>query len=179
MFTLKLPSVEIYDEEKNLFTTSKEKIVVLEHSLVSISKWESKWHRPFLSKAEKSLEESMDYIRCMIVTPNITADDIFPILTTQNVTDIQEYIASKQTATTINTKNKPSNEIITSEIIYYWMVAHNIPFECQKWHLNRLLMLISVCNEKNAPQKKMSKKDVASKYRSLNEQRRKAHKTKG
>jgi len=179
MLTITIPEIEIYNDKLNLFTKFKEHTLQLEHSLIAISKWESKWNKPFLSKTEKTLEESLYYIYCMVINNNVDYTYISTALPSELIDEIQEYIKSPMTATTINSKNKQSNEIITSEVIYYWMVAHTIPFECQKWHLNRLLMLISVCNEKNAPKKKMSKKEIAARNRSLNSQRRAQYNTKG
>jgi hypothetical protein len=152
----------------------------LEHSLVSLSKWESKWNKPFLSKDFKTHEETLDYIKCMTINQNIDPD-VYNGLTSEHITMINNYIESPMTATTFSDskQNKSNREIITSELIYYWMIALNIPFECQKWHLNRLLTLIRVCNIKNAPPKKMSKRATASQYAALNAARRKQMNTKG
>lgn len=179
MLEITIPGIELYDEEKNEFINYDEKTVKFEHSLVSVSKWESKWCKPFLSGKEKTAEEILDYIICMTVTEGIT-DDIYSRLTQENFSKINEYIGHPMTATTFNDERKTgSREIITSEIIYYWMVAFNIPFECQYWHLNRLLTLIKVCNIKNNPPKKMSKQEVLSRNKALNEARKRELKTKG
>lgn len=179
MLEITIPGIELYDEEKNEFINYDEKTVRFEHSLVSVSKWESKWCKPFLSGKEKTAEEILDYIICMTVTEGIT-DDIYSRLTQENFSKINEYIGHPMTATTFNDERKSgSREIITSEIIYYWMVAFNIPFECQYWHLNRLLTLIKVCNIKNNPPKKMSKQEVLSRNKALNEARKRELKTKG
>lgn len=179
MLKVTFPSNELYDESKEEFINIKEKTVLLEHSLVSISKWEAKWKKAFLGKNEKTEEESMDYIRCMMVTPNVD-HNIMLSITNEIVKQIDEYIGDSMTATTINSINKEKNrDIVTSELIYYWMVALNIPFECQKWHLNRLLTLISVCNVKNSPPKKMSKKEIASRNKSINAARKKQFNHKG
>ena len=174
---------ELYSESKNEFIQLKllnDVELVLEHSLVSISKWESKWHKPFLSKAPKTTDETLDYIKCMTITQNVNPD-VYLCLTDKNVKDIKEYIDDPITATTI--KNRPngphSREQVTSELIYYWMIALQIPFECQKWHLNRLLMLIEVCNVKNAPQKKMSKADILRQNHAINSARRAKYHTRG
>ena len=157
MLTIVIKRNEQYDEIKEEFIESKKQILQLEHSLVSLSKWESKWHKPFLSKEEKTHEETIDYIRCMTITQNVDSD-MYNFISKAEMKKITNYIEDPMTATVIsNTKKLYSKEIITAELIYYSMVALNIPFECQKWHLNRLLMLIEVCNIKNTPPKKMNK----------------------
>lgn len=179
MLHITIPSVEYFDDNKNEFIVSKEKNLTLEHSLVSISKWEANWKKPFLSKTEKTEAETLDYVKCMTVTQNVS-DEVYYAIPYNEMKKIQKYIEDAQTATTINNKNdKKSKDVITSEIIYYWMVSYNIPFECQKWHLNRLLTLINVCNIKNAPQKKMSKKELATRNRSLNAARKQQLNNKG
>ena len=144
----------------------------LEHSLVSLSKWESKHHKLFLDKNKKSTEEMIDYIRCMTLTQNVNPE-AYNYLTQKNIADIQKYIDDPMTATTITeTEHKASNgERVSSELIYYWMIALNIPSEYQKWHLNRLLMLIKVCNIKNSPPKKMSQRELLRRNRALNDSR--------
>lgn len=179
MLRITIPSIELYDEKNNEFFSSKEQTLQLEHSLVSISKWESKWHKPFLTKEEKTIEETMDYIRCMTITQNVD-DKIYKCITDDNLKQVKDYIEDDMTATTFSNESKTTNrEIITTEIIYYWMIAFNIPFECQKWHLNRLLTLINVCNIKNSPKKKMSKNEIMSRNSALNTARRKALHSKG
>jgi hypothetical protein len=163
----------VYNDETNEFGKSKEHELCLEHSLVSLSKWESKWHKPFLTKDEKTVEETIDYIRCMTITQNVDSKT-YDFITIDNISQVREYIEAKMTATTFSNNNQKitNREVITSEIIYYWMVAMNIPFECQKWHLNRLLTLINVCNIKNSPPKKMGKREVMSRNAALNAARR-------
>ena len=178
MLNIVVPDQEFFNEETQEFFTLKGQTLQLEHSLVSLSKWESKWNKPFLSKNEKTLKETIDYIRCMTITQNVKPY-IYDMLTNENILDINKYIDSPMTATTFNVNNTPSREIVTSEIIYYWMISLNIPLECQKWHLNRLLTLIRVCNLKNAPSKKMSKKEIMSRNAALNAARRKKLNTKG
>jgi len=177
MLPLVIPETELYDEVRNEFIFVKQQKLVLEHSLLSLSKWESKWHKPFLSKKEKTEDEIFDYIRCMTV--NSVDENVYLCLSQEMVNQINKYIEDSMTATTINDKRSPSREIVTAEIIYYWMVALQIPFECQKWHLNRLLTLIDVCSIKNQPPKKMSQKAILSRNASLNAARRRALHSKG
>ena len=179
MLTITIPGVELWDERTSEFVTTKEQTLHLEHSLVSVSKWESKWCKPFLSKEQKTFEESADYVRCMTITQNVDPN-VYKCLTDENMRQVNAYIEAPMTATTFsNDKKAPNREIVTSELIYYWMIASQIPSEYQKWHLNRLLTLINVCNIKNTPSKKMSKKDIMSRNRALNEARRKRLNTKG
>lgn len=180
MLIITIPATEQFDEIRGEFLVTKEHTLQLEHSLVSISKWESKWCKPFLGKNDKTAAETIDYIKCMTLNKNIS-DEVYGCLTQNNIRDINEYIGAPMTATYFytNERGKKNNEQITSELIYYWMIALNIPFECQKWHLNRLLTLIRVCNVKNSPPKKMSKRDIASRNAQLNAARRKQLNTKG
>lgn len=180
MLKITVPARELYDEEKNLFFTTKEQTLCLEHSLVSLSKWESRWCKPFISKEEKTADETIDYIKCMTLTQNVDPN-IYLAITDDIVDKVNDYIDAPMTATTFSNigDNRPSREIVTSELIYYWMVAFTIPSKYEKWHLNRLLTLIRICNIKNQPPKKMSQRETARHYASLNESRRKQHKTKG
>ena len=180
MLQITIPSVELWDEETQEFKQTKEYVLQLEHSLVSISKWESKWNKVFLSKEEKTYEETIDYIKCMTITQNIP-DETYRYITKSNVDKIDNYISAPMTATWfVKDKSTNSNrETVTSELIYYWMIALNIPFECQKWHLNRLLTLIRVCNIKNTPPKKMSKRSLMKRNAALNAARRKQFNTTG
>lgn len=170
----------MWDEAKQEFISTKEQTLQLEHSLVSLSKWESKWHKPFLSKDEKTYEETIDYIKCMTITKNVSPE-VYMCLTSENIGQVNQYIEDPMTATTFRDEkhSAPNREIITSEVIYWWMIANNIPPEYQKWHLNRLLTLIKVCNIKNQPPKKMSQKELMSRNAALNAARRKKFNTKG
>jgi hypothetical protein len=175
--------VEEFDERTNEFvytTVCKEQTLQLEHSLVSLSKWESKWCKSFLSKNKKTDEELIDYIKCMTITQNVNPE-VYQHLTPENFKQIDAYIAAPMTATVFSEdkSSKGSREVVTSELVYYWMIALNIPFECQKWHLNRLLTLIRVCNIKNAPPKKRSKHDIMRGNAALNAARRKQLNTRG
>jgi len=180
MLPITVKQADLFDDELQMFIPVKTHTLRLEHSLVSLSKWESKWHKPFLANTEKTYEETIDYIRCMNMTQN-TDPMVFRALTDDQIRQINDYIDNPMTATTVpDIKNgPPSREQVTSELIYYWMVALNIPFECEKWHLNRLLTLIKVTNFKNQPPKKMSKSEILSRNRALNEARKKKFHTKG
>lgn len=180
MLTITIPETELWDENREEYIYTKRQTLQLEHSLVSISKWEGKWCKPFLSSNDKTLEETIDYVKCMTVTPNVKPE-IYRCLSSENIEEINKYIAAPMTATWFSEDKtaRPSREVITSEIIYYWMVALNIPFECQKWHLNRLLTLIKVCDRKNQPPKKMGKNAIMSRNAALNAARRKKTGSKG
>lgn len=182
MLEIRVPlGVEKWDEEKEEFILPEHKTIRLEHSLVSLSKWESKWCKPFLSNNDKTTEETIDYIKCMTITQNVDSET-YKFLTKSNIEEISNYIEAPMTATTfrnIEKKGKMNGEQITAELLYFWMIHYGIPFECQKWHLNRLITLIRVCSVKTSPAKKMSKIDVAERNRALNEARRKKYNTKG
>jgi hypothetical protein len=172
MLTITIPATELWNERTSQFVKTKEQILQLEHSLVSLSKWESKWCKPFMSNTEKTSEEVIDYIRCMTITQNVDFD-IYYCLTNENMKEVNSYIDAPMTATTFSDQKKTINrQIITAEIIYYWMILFNIPFECQKWHLNRLLTLINVCNIKNQPKGKIGRKELLSRNAALNEARK-------
>ena len=180
MLVVTIPAMEMFNEETQEFFYLKEQTLQLEHSLVSLSKWESKWCKPFLSKDNKTLEETLDYIKCMTITQNVDSS-VYNRLTRNNIDAINNYIEAPMTATTFNNDNQKGRgkEIVTSELIYYWMIALNIPMECQKWHLNRLLTLIRVCNIKNTPPKKMGKGDIMRRNAALNAKRKQQFNTKG
>ena len=182
MLKVVIPPFEEWDPVNECFVSfPKEQTLSLEHSLVSISKWESKWHKAFLGKQEKTAEEIIDYIRCMTVTQNVDPE-VYLNLPNSVIEQINSYIDDPATATTFyedNNKRGASRETITSELIYYWMITFGIPFECQKWHLNRLLTLIRVCSIKNSTQKKMGPTELAKRNTALNAARRKAHHTRG
>lgn len=181
MLRLNIPlGPEEWDEEKEEFVTPKYKVLELEHSLVSLQKWESKWCKPFLHTKDLTYEEILDYIKCMTKTQNVDPY-IYNLLTESHVKQIQDYIAAPMTATTFSEdrNGKKNREIITAEIIYYWMIALQIPESYRKWHLNQLLTLIRVCNIKNEPPKKQSKTDIMRQNAALNAARRKKFNTKG
>lgn len=180
MLHITIPAIEQWDEINEQFINTKEQKLSLEHSLVSLSKWESKWCKPFFSKQEKTQEQIIDYVRCMTITQNVNPE-IYKYLSRDNLKQINDYIDAPMTATWFSEdKNKiGNNKQITSEIIYYWMIAFNIPFECQKWHLNKLMTLIRVCDIKNQPPKKRSQKEIMSRNAALNAARRKRLNSKG
>jgi len=173
MLRLIIEGDESFDEETNTFETFNDVVIDLEHSLISLSKWESKYKKPFLSSEEKTSEEIFGYLKAMIVTSD-TDPDVLYRCTQADIKRIQEYIDSSQSATTFGSmpERRGPSEVITSELIYYWMVAFNIPFECEYWHLNRLFSLIRICNIKNSKPTKMSRNEVAQRNRELNAQRR-------
>ena len=182
MLTITVPASEIYNEERNEFFTCRETELRLEHSLVSISKWESKWKKPFINNKKMSHAELIDYVKCMTITQNVP-EDIYYCLSPGNLQAIGDYIQDTMTATWFNERNqKPNTEVITSELIYYWMTAFNIPWECQKWHLNRLLTLIRICSIKNQSGNKknnMSKGAIMRENAALNKARRAKYNSKG
>ena len=188
MLEIFIPESEMWDEKKQEFLPIKGITLQLEHSLVSLSKWESKWCIPYLGKKgvkeERTDEQVIDYIRFMTITQNVKPETYFK-LTNLNALTIKDYINAPMTATWFNEKglvgaSSKSNETVTAEVIYYWMIAQNIPMECQKWHLNRLLTLIRVCSIKNNPPKrKVSTTDTMAQRRALNESRRAQLNSKG
>lgn len=180
MLRIVVPSRELFDDATQEFVYTKERTLQLEHSLVSLSKWEAKWNKAFLSQREKTAEETLDYIRCMTITQNVDPST-YKFLTPENVDQINRYIKAPMTATYFSNEEKGllNRDVITSELIYYWMIALNIPFECQKWHLNRLIALIRVCQIKTQPGKKMSAHEIMARNAALNEARRKKLNTKG
>ena len=172
MLILQVAGVESFDDDTQEFIAQGGTILELEHSLVSLSKWESIHEKPFLGKESKTSEEILSYIKCM--TLNKVPREIFLKLNEENIQEIGDYIEAKMTATWFNEQpgEPPSREVITSELVYYWMTMFNIPFECEHWHLNRLFTLIRICNVKQAPPKKMSRAEIAQRNRELNAQRK-------
>ena len=181
MLEILVKGTEEYNEETNEITVSKDTVLKLEHSLISLARWESKWHKPFLEDMDKrTREEDLDYIRCMTISQNVDPG-VYRRLSLQNMIEIRNYLDDTMTASWFNDKQTPKSKqkAVTAELIYYWMISLQIPFECEKWHLNRLLTLIRVCNIENSPKKKMRKGDIYKQNRALNEARRKSMGTRG
>lgn len=182
MLTLIIPAHELFNDETQEFIYEPERVLQLEHSLISISKWEAKWTKPFLSdrpQDNKTFEEIIDYIKCMTINEGIP-DSAYLSLSKEQYAEINKYISAPMTATTIQEPpGKKSREIITSELLYYYMIAYNIPIECEKWHLNRLMTLIKICNIKNQPEKKRSTREIMQSNTALNAARKKKLNTKG
>lgn len=174
MLRLSIPSGEYFDEEKQEFCYAEDTVILLEHSLYSVKKWEARWKKPFLSKEKKTKEELIDYVKCMTLTKDVKKD-VYDSITNYHLDQVSAYINEPMTATTFreDKTQRRSREIVTAEIIYYWMVALQIPFECQYWHLNQLLTLIRVCNIKNQPAKKGNSRDDLARRSKLNAERRK------
>lgn len=185
MLILTIPAQKLWDSKKEEFIYTKATTLSLEHSLVSISKWEAKYHKPFISDDKKTMVETLDYIKDMTITQNVDPL-IYNSFTPDNFEAVSKYIDNKMTATWFRepkegeSKSPTRKEVITSELIYYWMIALEIPFECQKWHLNRLLTLIKVCNVKASnANKKQSKREILKSNSELNAARRKKLSTNG
>ena len=182
MLKIKVPPQEVFNDDTSEFLTTPGGVLELEHSLISISKWESKFRKPFLTDGEHSPEEWLEYIKCMDISRG-TSTALYNSLTQEQLNQITAYINTDQTATWFTETpgvNRPvTSQVITSELIYFWMISYNVPFECEKWPLSRLLTLIRVCEAKNAPPKKMSKADLHAKMRQLNAERRAKYNTKG
>lgn len=186
MLEITIPGKEHFDEKTNRFLTVDDVTLELEHSLVSLSKWEEMFEIPFLSdgsgKDERTPEQTFAYIKLMTLTPGVP-DEVYGRLTQENVKQISEYIDRKMTATWFterpNSRGPRSSEIITAELIYYWMTALQIPYDRETWHLKKLLTLIQVAMLKNQPAKKMNPKEAMQQQRALNAQRQAQHGTTG
>jgi len=178
--TVTFPGRDLYDQESGKFITIEKTMVTLEHSLISVAKWESKWKRSYFIKEPMTLEQSIDYISCMCLTKNIDPK-IFRTMDKETAQKISDYIADPMTATTINRRNKrPSRKIITNEVIYFWMCNFGIPFDpCQKWHLNRLMTLIDVAAAEEAGEQKMPRREMLQQRAMLNAQRKAKYNTHG
>ena len=185
MLKITIPDVvDGWDQVKKQFVNQKGATLFLEHSLVSLQKWESKWHVPYLTNDKKTNEQVMDYIKCMVVMPKEFDEKVLDYIPKTEMEKIVNYISDPMTATTFNKDRRvegksPNKEIVTAEVIYSWMIALNIPVEYRKWHLNQLLTLIRVCEKNNAPKEKMGKNEILARNRALNAQRRAKHHSRG
>jgi hypothetical protein len=173
MLVITIVEDELFNNETQEFIPINSVTLELEHSLLSVSKWESKYQKPFLAAGEKSVDEIFDYIKLMVITKDVPPE-VFGRFSSQNLDAVNAYIESKQSATTFGEmpKKPGRSETITSELIYYWMVMFNIPFECETWHLNRLFSLIRICNVKNSKPKKMSRSEMIQQRNELNARRK-------
>lgn len=173
MLKIVVPETDLFNEETNAFSKSEAIVLELEHSLISLSKWESRFEKPFLAPGQKTTREILAYVEAMIITPDYPSN-IVACLTKENLDDIQQHIDSRQTATTFRElpKSRGRTETVTSELVYYWMISYNIPLECEKWHLNRLFTLIRIFSVKNDKPKRMSRSAIAQQNRELNAMRR-------
>lgn len=181
MKTITIPEMETFDEETGRFHKIKEQKLVLEHSLVSISKWESKWKKPFIHQEQLPINELRDYVRCMTLTQNVNPE-VYDFIPMDILNEVVAYMNEQQTATwfsDVQDRKSRTGEMITSELIYYWMTAANIPKECEKWHFSRLMTLIRIAGEKNQPPKKMKKNDIYKQNHALNAIRRAKMKSRG
>lgn len=180
MLKLIIKETELFNEVDSTFVTGDPVELVLEHSLVSLSKWESITQKAFLTKDGKTPADMRLYVEAMIISPN-PPEDVVTRLSDDNMKAINDYIESAESATTFGSMPQPRGrgEIVTSELIYFWMITYSIPFECQHWHLNRLLTLIRVCNVKTSKQKPMSKHELIARNRDLNAKRKAELNTRG
>lgn len=182
MLSLLISGRELWNEKTEEFIpATKDQIITCEHSLVSLAKWECKWNKSFISCKNRTRAETVDYIRCMTLTQNVDPD-VYLRISNKNITDVNKYIALPMTAATFTErqKNRSSGKMITAETIYHSMIINGIPFECQKWHLNRLLALIRYCNIENDPKKKkMSPREVLRSNAEINAARKQAWNTTG
>lgn len=184
MLVLNVSKKELYDDYKNEFINIDSYVITLEHSLLSVSKWESIYEKPFLNDQELTAEEQIEYIKCMSITQNVP-DIVYKTLSKSEIGQVSKYIEDKKTATFFNNRSQGNNvrntKIVTSELIYSWMVKYQIPFECQKWHLNRLLTLIEICklDNEDPKSKRMSKNEIYEYNKALNKARRAKYNSKG
>lgn len=170
MLPITIPEMEFYDERKDEIFNSPEITISLEHSLLSLHKWEKIWHKPFLDKNQQmTMEQTLSYVRCMCITQSVPDECFISLMHHPKILEkINAYIADPMTATTFSSYGKDSgSKVITAEIIYHQMIVNNIPFECQKWHLNSLLTLIHVCNVKNGSEDKLSKTETYERQRAI------------
>lgn len=194
MFEITIPGEELWDARRAEFTSTKAVTLRLEYSLVSLSKWESKWHIPFFDDSmEKTPEQMQDFVRCMTVTQGVDPT-VYARLTVENLNAIYRYMEDPMTATWFAGEGRPgekyqngtakrrarrrppgTGKVLTSEVLYSRMFQAGVSIECERWHLNRLMTLIRVCQEEQAPPRKMSRKDALRQRRELNAARMKKY----
>lgn len=180
MLTITVGATDFFNEETGSFEIHGGTELQLEHSLVSLSKWEAIHETPFLGESKKTPEQLLSYIECMLLTEN-PPGNLLEKLSKDNVDTVQTYIDRKMTATWFSEVRPQARnqEVITAELIYYWLTVFHIPFECETWHLNRLFTLVRICSLKQDKPKKMSRAEVARRNRELNAQRKAQMGTKG
>ena len=181
MLYITVPESELFDDDKQEFITTKAVSLQMEHSLVSISKWEERWRVSYIATKDKTEEQIYDYLRCMTITKNVNPL-VYYQMTPENLHEIAQYVDHPMTATTISEVQKSKKapyHIITAEVLYAWMIAYSIPFECQKWHLNKLIMLIRVIQEEAAAKEKKDPKEIMRRNKALNAARKAKHNTRG
>lgn len=179
MLPITIPYQRLWDEKKEEFVYIKETKLQLEHSLISLSKWESKWCKPFFSKRPKTDEETLDYIKCMTLTQNVDPE-VYKYIPDKVLDEVLEYIEAPMSALRfLDDKSSTGKELITYEVIYNWMFQHNVPFECRKWHLNQLLSLLRYCNSKNTKQKPRSQAEIWKDFAEINKRNREKYNSKG
>ena len=187
MLPITIRGGEHWDEDLEMFTYTKDVHLKLEHSLLSISNWETKWHVPYF-ETELTDEQALSYIKCMTLNKEVD-DDVYNYLSIENVKEIHDYMIDTMTASSVGrisdkmNKRGEKRKRVTSELIYYWMIQFNIPFTCERWHINRLIMLIEICAEENRPKNKKNsgktQKEIAAEYRAINAANKAKFKTKG
>lgn len=180
MLSIKIQGTEQWDSLREEFVYTRPTVLSLEHSLVSVSKWEARWGRSFFAEPPATRTERLDYVRCMTTTQNVPPE-VYTSMTARELSAIENYIAAPMTATKITEpkQSRGRGPTITSELVYYWMIEFGIPFECQKWHLNRLMILIRICEVKSRPAKKKSMNDIMRDNTALNKKRRAMLNSKG
>lgn len=178
-----IPGKENWDSVKEEFIYEEDAELYLQHSLVTVAEWEARWKISFLDTDNKTPEQITDYIKIMTINQNEVDDSVYKRLTKENLDEINRYLKDEMSATTITDHGTPEsngrNEIITAEIVYYWMFSHNVPVEFENWHFNRLITLLKTCNIKSNPDNKMTKQETAKMYAEMNKARRQKYNSKG
>lgn len=175
MLELHISETELWDPVSEKFLLVKEQSLPLEHSLLSISKWEEKWHKPMplINNERLSGDEFLDYVRCMTISRN-PDPLVYRCITAREVEAIMAYINDPHTATWFGNEKSGGNDKrpLTTELIYHLMFAFGVSKECEKWHLNRLMTQLRVEYEESKPSKKKTPAEIAERHRMLNAKRR-------